>query len=529
MFQRLLSQIFLPVLIVAIGVGGLLWLSAKDAPPERVAKQPAPLLVETIELQPGVSDFQIRVGGNVVPQREATLSAEVAGMVIFKGDAVESGRHVQKGTSLLQIDPARFNLQVAELGSELKQADADLRRLEIDEEGTKALIQLAQREADIATSASKRLKSLAAKNAVTESELEAVERTELQARNALRVLFNVRDSIPIRRERLQAQQQLTELKQQQAQLNLDRTRIVAPFTGVITAVHVEQNNYVQTGDVLLKLEDTSAVEVECSLRMDDLYWLWNANGSDGKSYGLNNRDNPTAVSPTDPGLENVAGAARSEAPANAGNAFEVPAADATVICDIAGRKFHWKGKLSRYEGRGINRKTRTVACRIRVSEPVRAEATDGPPTLMRGMYVTVALNVSPRVRLLRIPTRAIQPDGQVWTVEDGLLRVHSVKPAKVLPDSVVVRADSTNLKAGDRVVITQLVTPFDGSRVREITTDRDADQDFTHGWQRGPTDEYHCHHPCVRAAIRGRKRPFGHGPIASIDLDTPPSHRNGAS
>ena len=110
MFQRLLSQIFLPVLIIAIGVSGLLWLSAKDAPPERVAKQPAPLLVETIELQPGVSSFQIHVGGNVVPRREVTLSAEVAGVVVFKGDAVESGRHVQKGTPLLQIDPARFEL-----------------------------------------------------------------------------------------------------------------------------------------------------------------------------------------------------------------------------------------------------------------------------------------------------------------------------------------------------------------------------------------------------------------------------------
>jgi hypothetical protein len=87
---------------------------------------------------------------------------------------------------------------------------------------------------------------------------------------------------------------------------------------------------------------------------------------------------------------------------------------------------------------------------------------------MRGMFVTVTLDVMPRTRLWRIPTRAIQPDGQIWTVVDGKLRVHSVKPAKVLPDSVLVRADSTDFKAGDRLVVTQLVTPLDGIRIREL-------------------------------------------------------------
>ena len=91
MFQRLVSQILLPVLIVAIGAGGLVWLSTKDAPPERVAKQPSPLLVETIPLQASTSSFPIHVGGNVVPRREVTLSAEVAGAVTFKGDSIESG------------------------------------------------------------------------------------------------------------------------------------------------------------------------------------------------------------------------------------------------------------------------------------------------------------------------------------------------------------------------------------------------------------------------------------------------------
>lgn len=458
MFKQLVSQIMLPILIVAIGSGGLVWLSNKDEPPERVVTQPAPLLVETIPLQADLSSFPIRVSGNVVPRREVTLSAEVAGTVTFKGDSIESGRYVQQGTPLVQIDPARYELLVGQLQSELQQVDADLQRLTTEEEGTASLIKLAEREAEIATAASKRLKGLALKNAATDVDLEVVERNELQARNDLTVLLNRQSLIPIQRKRLQAQHILTTLRQQHAQLNLDRTRIVAPFTGVIAAVDVEQGNYVQAGDMLLQLEDTSAVDVECSLLMDDLYWLWDSH----------------ARHQNDAGSEAPSGGFATPTGDDVVRLFEIPAVDAVVVGEVAGREFRWNGRLSRYAGRGVNQKTRTVSCRIAVSEPTRANAEDGPPTLMRGMYVTVILNVTPRTRLLSIPTRGVQPNGQVWTVEDGRLRGHSVTEAKVLADRVLVRAGSTGLKPGDHIVTTQLSTPLDGSRVRELTRERPA-------------------------------------------------------
>lgn len=455
MFQRLVSQVVLPVLIIALGAGGLIWLSAKDAPPERTAKQPPPLLVETISLQADESSFPLRVSGNVVSRREVTLSAEVAGAVILKGESVESGRYVQKGDPLLQIDPARFELAVKQFGNELTQVAADLEQLKTEEQGTNSLIKLAEREAEIAMASAARAKDLALKNAASETQLESAERADLQARIALTALLNRRALFPVRRARLTAQQTLTELRQQLAQLNLDRTRIVAPFTGVITADAVEQGNYVQAGDVLLKLDDTSAIDVECNLRLDDLYWLWNAYADTATLAD----SKPVPAAPIE------------HPPFDVGKLFEVPEVDAVITGEVTGRKFRWSGRLARYAGGGVHKKTRTVACRVVVSDPIRTDAVDGPPTLMRGMHVTVTLNVTPRIRLLSIPTRGVQPNGRVWTVEDGVLRGHSVKPAKQLPDRVLVRADSTDLKPGDHVVITQLTTPLDGSRVREVSAD----------------------------------------------------------
>lgn len=447
MFQRLFSQLVLPLLIVGIGAAGLVWLSAKDTPPARTAQKLTPPLVETVALPSEIPEFQIQVGGNVVPSREVTLSAQVDGAVILKAESIESGRHVLSSTPLMQLDRSRFELQADKAASELKQVEADLRQLLIEHQGTKALIELAEREVELAEATSNRVKSLIAKDAGSTAELETVERAELQSRNTLRQLINENELIPIRQEQLETKQRLAKYEQSLAQLNLAHSTIHSPFDGIITSVLVEQGDYVQTGDPLLTLVDMSTLDVECSLQLEDLYWLWNV---------IDIHDH---TSPHD----------EDAMFAGPGRVFEIPSADARVTCEVAGREFHWSGQLSRYEGAGINRRTRTVACRVRVSQPIRSDEDDGPTALMRGMYVTVTLDIKPRADLLRIPTAGVQPNDQVLTVEDGVLRVHKIRPARVLADSVLVRADATDLKPGDRIVVTTLVSPIDGVEVREIT------------------------------------------------------------
>lgn len=456
MLQRLLSQLVLPLLIVAVGAGGLVWLSARDKPPARVAQQVTPPVVETVPLQAEVPDFQIRVHGNVVASREVTLSAQVDGIVVTKADAIESGRHVSASTTLVQLDRRRFQLQVDKSATEIKQVDEDVRQLHLEEQGIEALTELAQREVQLAEAASTRLATLIEKNAATPAESESVERAELKARNELRLLLNQSELIPVRLERLNTQRELANHEQRLAQLNLAHSTVDAPFDGVITSVMMEQGDYVQAGDPLLTIVDMSTMDVECSLQLDDLYWLWNS-------------------------VPRVPSNSQVDSSVPASRVFEVPNVGATVTCEVAGQPYHWTGRLTRYEGAGINRRTRTVLCRVRVSEPIRTQDDGGPPALMRGMHVTVTLNVQPRTELLRIPIRGVQPNDQILTVEDGLLRVHTIHPAKVLADSVLVRTDATDLTPGDRIVITSLVSPLDGIPVREIAGASDARRDDEQG------------------------------------------------
>eukprot|EP00913_Durusdinium_trenchii_P010935 g10264.t1 len=434
------KEFIVPALVLGAGLGAFFWLKSRNRPPERVSRSPSPTLVATIGFEPEETGFEIRVAGNVVPRREVTISAQVSGAIVEKAREIQAGRWFRKNVPLVRIDPARYELAVKQLASETKQIAAELQQLDIEETNNRKLVTIAESELELAKKELKRVMAARARNAIAESEIDKARQSELKARNVLRGLNNFHDLVPVRRKRLQAQLKSTRLRRKQAQLDLDRTRIVAPFDGTITHDAIELGSFVQAGDVLLKFEETDTVEIECSLRPDDLYWLWN-----GRT--------------TSPPAAKTSG----------GTLFEVPNADVTVTYRVGGRAFRWEGKLSRFEGGGVDRKTRMIPCRVIVPKPRRLDAADGPPSLMRGMHVSVSLKATPRDRLWKIPIRAVQPDFQVWTIEAGRLKIHTVEPVRVLEDGVLIRADETTLKPGTRLVTSQLANAFDGMPVRDAT------------------------------------------------------------
>ena len=448
MLNRDLSTILTPATIIALGLVSFFWLRSNNSSPERTQVTPKPPVVETILFEPSGARFEIQVGGNVVPSREVTISAQVEGAVIAKSDNLESGRYVTHATSLLQIDPASYELEVQTTTSEYRQVEEDLRRVAIEASGNAALVRIAEDKLRLATQELARTKSLFADNAVSETKRDEAQRLELEASDALSMLQNARDLIPIRRRRLEAELKSTDFRRRKAQLSLDRTKVVAPFDGIITTDAVETGDFVQVGDVLLGIQETASIEVECNLRTDDLYWIWNSQQPASAQNSLDDEHSDRA-------------------------AFEVPPVRATITYRVAGQSFHWQGTLARFGGRGIDRATRTVPCRVVVPNLRRSDTALGPPALMRGMYVTVTLPVEPQTRLWRLPNHALQPNGQIWTLKDSALQIHKVDPVRMFPDGILIRADDGGLKPGDRIIVSPLTTAFDGMQLRsENSTER---------------------------------------------------------
>jgi len=97
--------------------------------------------------------------------------------------------------------------------------------------------------------------------ASVDTALEAVARQTLN----LTVRQNAIDDHPIRLAQLRARLKRVSALRDHALRNLERTKILAPFDGRITAVHISPGDRAQMGSLLIDLFDTASTEVRAQI------------------------------------------------------------------------------------------------------------------------------------------------------------------------------------------------------------------------------------------------------------------------
>jgi multidrug efflux pump subunit AcrA (membrane-fusion protein) len=449
----------------------------KDTP-QPVTPVIKPPLVETQTVEEHREGLEIVTDGIVVPARDVVIATQVAGKVVYKSEACEAGKFVTEGTVLFKIDAEDYRLEVDRLTKEKAQADANLQEVDLELENTSSLIELAQEELKIQQRELDRVSQLRGP-AVSQSALDQARRAELAARNNLQTLENQKRLHQTRRNTTEISRQLVEVRLEKARLDFARTEVKAPVSGVVVEEMVEEDSFVPVGAAMAKIEDTSTVEVRCSLQMEELYWLWR-------------QPRPQSDSPyrsTTFSLEPPQSGADDEAPAPTGqSAYQIPRADVTVTYEIGGRRYHWQGRLDRFEGIGVDERTRTIPCRVVVPDPREVRREDalgganveaGPRALVRGMFVRLRIHAQPDAALVRIPERAIRPGGKVFVVRnirpvreepaengagdaknvprewnEGTMFEEKVQVAAVMNEMAVIDAGAFRLRAGERVVVT---------------------------------------------------------------------------
>ena len=139
-----------PFLILGCGVAAFMAMGSQPPPPRIAAEGVTETAVQTVPAvrEPGV--FQIDFDGVVVPLREVTLSAEVAGRIVKKTADFQSGEFVDQGTLLLEIDPRDYELEVRRLKQELKQAVLSIEEIEEEIDQNIRSVELAKRQVELA-------------------------------------------------------------------------------------------------------------------------------------------------------------------------------------------------------------------------------------------------------------------------------------------------------------------------------------------------------------------------------------------
>lgn len=174
-----------------------------------------------------------------------TLSADVSGLIVSL--RVQDNQHVSKGDLLLEIDPARYALAVEHARRSVEVAKATLGQSQAAIIASEA--QLKQRQSE-----ERRRRSLKQGFAISGEEWEksstdvAIARAQLLSNQANLGLA-------------EANVQLAIAALTQAQLDLQRTRVVAPVSGYVTNLLTRQGDYASAGGALLALVDSDSFYV----------------------------------------------------------------------------------------------------------------------------------------------------------------------------------------------------------------------------------------------------------------------------
>ncbi|MBF0358117.1 MAG: HlyD family efflux transporter periplasmic adaptor subunit [Magnetococcales bacterium] len=248
--MRLSRRFFIPllVLVVAGAVGVVLLKTGPTA--KRKQSSPVKIVVDTLAVKPDSFAVFVSSQGVMAPSVRTALTSEAAGRLVEVSPNFVRGAYFEKGELLARIDPESYRLKVANLEASLKVVAARVEELETVAKNQKKSLVIESQNLNLSKRQFERLRILKKSGTVTESALESGERELLSRRSSLLNLQNAMDLIPAQLNNLKAEQQLKQAEMDAAILDLDRTAILAPFTGRVLDKQAELGQFVTKGQTL---------------------------------------------------------------------------------------------------------------------------------------------------------------------------------------------------------------------------------------------------------------------------------------
>jgi RND family efflux transporter MFP subunit len=226
--------ISLSVLVIAAVATIIIFRTEPKAKIGGATKETA-MLVDVVPVTHGNFVPTIVTTGTVVPSKEILLSPRVSGEVVFVSKNFTLGGSIQKGETLLQIDPSDYENTLQLRESELLQAEADL-NIEMGRQN------VAQKDYDL-----------------LEGELDVDDKSLLLREPQLKTA--------------QSKLQAAQASVKQAQLDLKRTTIQAPFNAHILSRNVNIGSQVSPGQELGRLVGQDVYWIELTVPLSKLKWI----------------------------------------------------------------------------------------------------------------------------------------------------------------------------------------------------------------------------------------------------------------
>lgn len=374
LISRRKNLIIVVVFIVAVALSVLI-LSTEPAVQRESALKETAMLVSVETVNKGSYHPQVRVLGQVQAVNEVDLQAQVAGAVVQIMPAFHLGSLVKQGETLLLLDTMDYEIQLQQAKASLIQAQADL-----------------------------------------EIELGQQERVKKEVASHSRQLSADNKALVLRAPQLKYAQSRVESAKaglKQAELSLSRTRVIAPFDGMIVEKSVSMGAIVSPGVKLAYLVGTERAWVEAAVPSRVLPWL---------SLGAE-----AAVFP--PGVETQ---------------FDGPLISVVNVLDET---------------------TRMAKAVVEIKQ----DSENASLSLLKvGDYVRCELPTKVFNQVFRISSKFLRSGNTVWLAEQGALVIQGVNV--IGQDDQFVYID-TGLKDGAQIITSNMSSVRNGAAVRIKSAD----------------------------------------------------------
>jgi RND family efflux transporter MFP subunit len=373
-----LGLIGLSVVIVAVLIA-----IAQSKHPERKDAAAQAVLVEAIPAELSTLNFIVHSQGAVEPRTETTLVAEVSGQIVSVSPNFIAGGFFREGEVLMQIDPSDYETALL-----------------------RAQAALASRRAQYAD-----------QKARSEQALKDWENLGRQGEPS---------DLVLRKPQLaeaQAGVQAAEAELQQAERDLQRTRIRVPYDGLVREKRVDVGQFVAAGTPLGVTFAIDIAEIRLPLSGNDLDYL------------------------------NLPSATRLD------SAQRVPV---TLTADEGGVGGAWQGQIVRTEG-VIDRTSRVLYAVAEVVDPYGVLGRSDRPELKVGTFVRAEIQGRQAEDVVVLPRAVLRPDQTVLIANaERRLEVRPVTVARAEPRKVYI---SSGIEAGELVITTSLDAPIPGTQL----------------------------------------------------------------
>ena len=381
-------KIVLPVLITAAGFLVMKYLEINRSEPGKTERENLGALVRVFRVTRQDVPVTITGTGTVRPRTQVTLTTEVTGKVTWVSAHLIPGGFFRKGEPMFRIEDRDYELAV-------EKARAQLARAELALITEKTSAEIAREEwKHISGDRKKKASPLV----FHEPQLKEARANLASARAAL----------------------------EQAEINLSRTRVSAPFNCLVRSENVGSGRYVKPGNSVAELAGTDMAEVVVPLSLAELQWL--------------------------------------DLPGKGERGTEPP----TLVKKKIGTKLHtWEGKVVRTLGE-IDPRSRMARVVVQVMDPYGLEAEDREIDLSIGMFVEVEISGTLLSGVMVIPRSALRKGSTVWVMDEGRkLRIRPVTCIRIEREDAII---SSGIREGDKIVLTELAGAVDGLKLRETTS-----------------------------------------------------------